>query len=219
MRRRTDDRLRVLISGAADGVGLACATAFASCGAELILCDREGSALPRVAGSLGAFARSCDAMAEASVSRFAADVAAAFPAIDVLINAAGRGYVRSLAMVRMTRALTPLLRAACGQRFVFNLAPVRGFTAADGMFPYASSLVAFERLSDALAEQVRDHGIEVVGITPRIARAKLANRAPADQLYRLQRIDEQYSAERIVEEVAAALPAWRQPPLLFSRRA
>ena len=214
-----DDRLRVLISGAADGVGLACATAFASCGAELILCDRDNSALIAIAGSLGAFARSCDAMTEAGVALFAADVAAAFPAIDVLINAAGRGYVRSLAMVRMTRALMPLLRAGRSRRYVFNIAPVGGFTAANGMFPYASSLAAFERLSDALADQVRDNAIEVVSFTPKIALAKLGNRAPADQLYRLQRIDEQHTAACIVQQVAAERPDLRDASPPISRRA
>lgn len=217
--RCINDRLRVLISGAASGVGLACAEAFAARGAELVLCDQDGTALTRAAERLSACARFCDSTAETSVAIFAADVASQFPSIDVVINAAGRGYVRTLAMMRMTRALMPLVRAGNGRRFVFNVAPLDGFTAANGMFPYAGSLAAFERLSDALAEDVRGTTIDVVSFTPRLARAQLAHRAPADQLYRLQRVDENYSAEQIVRMVAAQRPEWRHHSSLASRRA
>jgi NADP-dependent 3-hydroxy acid dehydrogenase YdfG len=217
--RCINDHLRVLICGAASGVGLACAEAFAARGAELVLCDHDGTGLTRAAERLGAHARFCDSTADTSVAIFAADVESQFPSIDVLINAAGRGYVRTLAMMRMTRALMPLLRAGKGRRFVFNVAPLDGFTAAKGIFPYAGSLAAFERLSEALAEQVRGTAIEMVSFTPKLARAQLANRAPADQLYRLQRVDEGYSAEQIVRMVSAQRPEWRHRPSLASRRA
>lgn len=217
--RCTNDRLRVLVSGAASGVGLACAEAFAARGAELVLSDHDGTALTRAAERLSAHARFCDAISEASVAIFAADIASAFPSIDVMINAAGRGYIRTLAMMRMTRAMMPLLRAGAGRRFVFNVAPLGGFTAANGMFPYAGSIAAFERLSDALAQQMRGTAIDVVSFTPRLARAQLGGRAPIDQLYRLQRIDEEYSAARIVETVAAQRPEWRFRPPSFSQRA
>lgn len=212
-----NDRLRVLISGAAGGIGLACAEAFATRGAELVLSDLDGKALTSVAERLGAYPRHCDAIGEASVTALAAEVCAVFPKIDVLINAAGRGYVRSLAMVRMTRALLPLLRVGSGRRFIFNVASIGGFTVANDIFPYASSLAAFERLSEAMAEQVRGTAIEVASFTPRIARAKAASRAPADQLYRLQRIDVEHSAQRLVERVAAGRCDW--PAAAVDRRA
>ncbi len=157
--RCINDRLRVLISGAASGVGLACAEAFAAHGAELVLCDHDGTGLTRAAERLGGYAHFCDSIAETSVAIFAAEVASRFPSVDVLINAAGRGYVRTLAMMRVTRAVLPLLRAGQGSRFVFNVAPLDGFTAANGIFPYAGSIAAFERLSEALAEQVRGTAI------------------------------------------------------------
>src|SRR3954469_21392954 len=114
--RSFNDRLCVLVSGAAGGVGLACAEAFAARGAELVLSDRDGTALTRAAQRLGAHARFCDAISETSVAIFADDLASEFASIDVIINAAGRGYVRTLAMMRMTRAMMPLLRAGAGSR-------------------------------------------------------------------------------------------------------
>jgi NADP-dependent 3-hydroxy acid dehydrogenase YdfG len=198
----TDDRLRVLISGAASRIGLACAQAFAARGAELVLSDLDGTALTRVAERLGADSCLCDSMSETRVATFGSDICARYSSLDVLVNAAGSGYVRSLSMLRVTNVLLPLLCAGRGRRFVVNVASIGGFTMANDIFSYASSLVAFERLSEAMAEQVRGSGIEVVGFTPRMARAKPASRAPTDQLYRAQRVDVHHSAQLLVERVA-----------------
>ena len=65
------------------------------------------------------------------------------------------------------------------------------------MFPYASSLGAFERLSEALAEQVKGTSIEAVTVAPKLMRGRLANDCSANQLYQLRRVDEQHTADRI----------------------
>lgn len=210
--------IRVLVSGAASGVGLACAEAFAARGAELVIADNDGTSLTQVAERLGAHSRFCDSVSESSVAIFAEELARALPSLDVLINAAGQGYVRSLAMVRMTRALLPLLRRASGRRFVFNVAPAGGFSGADAVFPYASSRPAFEALSHALSDQTKGNQIEVVNIAPRMVQAT-APKPPARQVYLLERIDEEYTADRIVAAVAEARPDWRQRPIAFNRRA
>ena len=205
---------RVLIAGGAGGVGLTCADALDGSGAELILCDIDGIALTHAADRLQAFARFCDSMEEHSVAIFSAEVAEKFHGIDVLINAAGRGYVRALAMMRMTRAFMPLLRRASGQRLLINIAPAGGFVASDGMFPYASSLGAFERLSEALSEQVKGTAIEVVTIAPKLMRGQLVNEFPANQLYQLRRVDEQHTADRVLAliEAARGISKRRSPP-------
>jgi NAD(P)-dependent dehydrogenase (short-subunit alcohol dehydrogenase family) len=195
---------RVLIAGGAGGVGLACADSLAGQGAQVVLCDIDGIALTRAAKRLGAFGRFCDAIEENSVAIFAAEIAERFSSIDVLINAAGRGYVRALAMMRMTRAFMPLLRRASGQRLLFNVAPAGGFVSSDGMFPYANSLGAFESLSEAITEQVKGTSIDVVTIVPKLLRGRLANSCPTDQLYQLRRVDEQHTADRIVAAIETA---------------
>lgn len=217
--RCVDDHLRVLVCGAASGVGLACAEVFAARGAELILADHDGNALTHAALRLNAFSRYCDAIADSSVTVFAAEIADKYPAIDVLINAAGHGYVRALAMTRMTRALLPLLRRATGRRLVINIAAAGGFRPTDGIFPYASSTPAFERLSEALAAHVKGTSIGVVSLTPSIARPRSPGVARADHLYEFQRVDEADTARRIVDLVAAERPEWRLRPPSFSKRA
>ena len=203
-----DDRPRVLISGAASGAGLACAHAFAEQGAELILTDWDGIALTRVAKELRAFSRFCDAGAERSVDIFVEELAGRFGSIDVLINAAGRAYVRALTMMRMSRAALPLLRRGRGYRLIANIAPGGGFSTCETIFPYAGSFASFARLSETLVDQCRGTDIEVACITPRIVRARQGSSRWSDHLYRLDRVDEQEAAQRIVEMFAAERPEW-----------
>lgn len=188
---------RILIAGGAGGVGLVCAEALSRGGAEIILCDIDGIALTSASNRLNAFARFCDAIEENSVAIFAAEMTARYSSIDVLINAAGRGYVRALAMMRMTRAFMPLLRRAEGRRMLINVAPAGGFVSSEGMFPHGSSASAFERLSEALAEQVKGTSIGVATIVPRLRSSSFDKREPADHLYQLRRVDEEHTAERI----------------------
>lgn len=216
---RRGESLRVLITGAGGGLGLACAEALTACGAELILTDCDGIALTRAADRLGAFSRYCDAIGGSSVEVFASELAGLFPDIEVLINAAGRGYVRTLAMTRMTQAVLPRLRRAQGCRLVVNISSAGGFVSRDGMFPYASSLEAFDRLSERLREQVRGTGIEVVNIAPKLIAGPSANALWSDRLYELQKIDEKDTAKRILDLIAAARPDWRQIPPSIIRSA
>ena len=202
---------RVVICGAGSGAGLACAQAFAARGAELILCDWDGTALTRIADELDAFSRFCDASGERSVEIFAAEIARLFPSIDVLINAAGRGYLRALTMMRMSRALLPVMRNGSGYRLIANIAPAGGFAPRCGMFPYASSFTSFARLNEVVVEQCRGTGIDVACITPRILRAKDSSSSWSDQLYRLDRIDECEAANRILAMFEAERPQWRPP--------
>jgi NAD(P)-dependent dehydrogenase (short-subunit alcohol dehydrogenase family) len=214
-RTARDHGLRVLISGSAEGVGLACAHAFAERGAELILTDSDGAGLTRATDSLGGFSRFCDVVSEASVAVFAAEIDARFDSIDVLINAAGEGYVRTLGMTQMTRALLPILRRGNGRRLIVNVAPAGGMTA-QGMFPYASSREGFQGLSDALADQTRGSLIDVVSITPCLRLEPAGAESP---FYRIERVDEGRTAQRILELVASARPEWRQRDSRRSRRA
>lgn len=171
MRRVESGLLRVLISGAASGVGLACARAFAERGAELILSDVDAPSLDQAARTFGAYARPCDVCCEASVGGFAADVLNTVSSVDVLINAAGRRFVRTLGMMRMTRAFLPAMIGDRTGKDVVNIAPMGGFVPEPCHFPYAASIEAFDRLSEALAFEVRGTNVTVTTIVPHTKRA------------------------------------------------
>jgi len=154
-----DHRLRMVITGAASGIGRACAMRLARTRAQLILVDNHSVALGSLARELGAQARFCDVASETSVTIFAADLLASFSTVHVLINAAGDGYVRTLGMVQVSRALMPALRAAEGTKLILNVGP--SDDVGSGLFPSASSSDGFDRLSEALSDQLRGTSIGV----------------------------------------------------------
>lgn len=82
---------RVMITGAASGIGLATACRFASEGARVFLVDRDESALASVMASHTDFAASCvtDVADEASVARAFEAMDRELGGIDVLISNAG----------------------------------------------------------------------------------------------------------------------------------
>ena len=213
--RAANRNLRVLVSGAGSGVGLACAYVFANRGAELILCDSDGTALTRASDATGGFSRFCDVVSESSVAVFAAEIAAKFDTFDVLINAAGKSYVRTLGMMQMSRTMLPSLRRGSGRRLIINVAPAGGIKLSS-MFPYASSREGFQGLSDALADQTRGSMIDVVTITPDLRFDAGSDDTP---FYRVERVEEDSTAARILELVALARPEWRQRDARRSRRA
>ena len=157
----TDARPRVLITGACHGVGRDCAHAFAERGADLILADIDTESLKAISEGLGATARFCDVASEASVTVFAAEVLERFPEIDIIVNAAGGGYERTLGMYRVSRALLPALRRGRFRNVLLNVPPAEEDAKA-AIFPYASSQQAFQRLCAALAAETRGSSVRVL---------------------------------------------------------
>lgn len=151
--------------GASAGVGLACARAFAESGAELLLSDIDGPALNRVAHEVGGGGLLCDVSSEASVAIFAAEVERSFAPPNILINAAGRSYVRALGTMRVSRALLPMMKRTGGRKDIVNIADMNA-DEDDCLFPYAASTRAFASLADALDENVRGTAVVVTTIMP-----------------------------------------------------
>ena len=157
----SDDRPRVLITGACEGVGRQCAETFAARGAEVVLADIDTDALSKLSSELGAVGRYCDVASEASVTIFAADIIQRFGSLDMVINAAGGGYERTLGMYRVSRALMPALRKGSVHNILLNIPPAEK-DAGKAIFPYASSHQAFQRLCAALAAETRGSAIRVL---------------------------------------------------------
>lgn len=99
---------RILITGAASGIGRATALLFAAHGAALALLDRNAQALTDVAQQSGALACEADVTDECSVASAVALAAAYMGGIDGVVNAAGvmlRGSVLEVGVAEWRRVL------------------------------------------------------------------------------------------------------------------
>src|SRR5215467_6090611 len=105
------DRLRgrrILVTGAASGIGRRTAELFAAEGAALTLLDNDAAGLAEAAGAMRGVAVAADVTQEAAVARAVEQGAAAMGGIDGVVNAAGivlRGSVGDTAVASWRRVL------------------------------------------------------------------------------------------------------------------
>ena len=179
-----------VVTGAGRGIGRAIAHALAAEGANLALCARTQSQLDdaaseiheAVAGQVDILAVRCDVASDADVARFADQVRSRLGPPLVLVNNAGvalRGRLDEqhpaefFAVVdvnlhgtyRVTRAFLPAMRAARSGRII-NLSSISGRLGAPSMTAYCAAKHGVVGLTRALAEELRDEGIQVNAICP-----------------------------------------------------
>jgi NAD(P)-dependent dehydrogenase (short-subunit alcohol dehydrogenase family) len=107
MARRLEGR-RIVVTGAASGIGRATAMLFAEEGAALALIDRDAEGVRAVADATRGHAFAADITDEAAVMRAAEQAAAAMGGIDGIVNSAGiqvRGSVREIGVDEWRRSL------------------------------------------------------------------------------------------------------------------
>jgi len=167
---------RIVITGAAHGVGRLCALSLAEWQAELILCDHDGPGLHAMTSAIGCLGRFCDVASEASVTILAEELIDRFDAIDALINVAGGSYVRPLGTWRMSRALLPALRRSPGEALIVNVASRCDDSCP---FPYACSDEGFEGLHEGLVNSTRGSNVQVAAVA---GQAKSATQLPHTSL-------------------------------------
>ena len=87
---------KILITGAGAGIGLACAEAFVTAGADVAICDVEQARLDEALASLTAiggnhYGQLCDVASADAVAAFFANSVKALGALDIVLNNAGVG--------------------------------------------------------------------------------------------------------------------------------
>ena len=171
---------RALITGAAGGIGEAIARAMVAQGAFVVLADRSGELLGKVASDLS---HSCDAhVFDQSEMSSVEALAAAAGHIDILVNNAGiaiRGPLVDLDFADMRRvidinlvgpiALTKLIGPAMihhGSGAVINISSQMAFTGASHRSVYAATKKAISQFTKTAALEWGPHGIRVNCIAP-----------------------------------------------------
>lgn len=168
-----------LVTGAAQGIGLAIAQAFSREGATVIATDlRQGALDLAYAGTSVTLAR-MDVTDAAEVER----VAAAHPAVDILVNCAGwvatgsivtaqaddlsRSFTINVqSMANTIRAFLPAMLGARGGSIVNIASVVSSVAAAPDRFAYATTKAAVIGLTMSVARDFITHGIRCNAISP-----------------------------------------------------
>jgi NAD(P)-dependent dehydrogenase (short-subunit alcohol dehydrogenase family) len=215
----------VVLTGAASGIGLGLARAFAEQGATLELLDRNAGALTAVVDELSRLTSvsgtAVDLADSDSVSAYAASRGDA--PVDVLINNAGVEYVTPLSdigsaadahwqalldnnvmsMLRLTRALQHQLKAGSS---VINQASIWGLKGVPGFSAYVASKHAVIGLTRSLAWELGPRRIRVNAVCPGWIGTEAAMRS--------LRVMAQASGRSENDELALILAAQAVPELL-----
>jgi NAD(P)-dependent dehydrogenase (short-subunit alcohol dehydrogenase family) len=179
------DRVAV-VTGAAQGIGEACALGLARFGAHLALCDRDAEGLAATAAAVEALGRRAvtaelDVRDTAAVDDFLGAVEAELGPVDVLVNHAGgtffspfldvseRGEAALIAenftqVTHFIRATVPLMAERGGS--IVNVTSIEGHRAGPGFAIYSAMKAAVENLTRSLALELAERRIRVNCIAP-----------------------------------------------------
>lgn len=184
---REFDQRRVVVTGAASGIGRAIALAFARAGAQLFVCDSSSDRLPALeaellaAGAGRAQAATVDVGARADMASFCESVCRAGPP-DVVVNNAGVGLAGGLlatslddwqwilnanlwGVVHGCHFFAPKM-AAQGRGQIINIASAAGYYNSELMTAYGTTKFAIVGLSEGLRAELAPLGVGVTVVCP-----------------------------------------------------
>lgn len=173
---------RVLVTGAARGIGLAIAEAFVELGALVLLTDVEEPTAAAHAERLGARSLRCDVTAEREVERAVGTVVEVWGGVDVVINNAGieasaplvEHTAEEFARIMAVNATGTFLGIKHGARAIadsgggaiVNLASVAAVGGMPHGAAYAASKAAVVSLTQTAALELRTSGVRVNAVCP-----------------------------------------------------
>jgi len=203
-----NDKQAWFITGASSGLGRAIAEAAFERGHTVVVTARRPEALPEFNGRHPerVLAARLDVTDPASVRAAIAEAETRFGRIDVLVNAAGYGYLAAIeegedediraqfetnvfGLLDVTRAVLPGMRARRHGTIV-NLSSLGGLVAFGATGYYHATKFAVEALSESLSHEVAPLGLKVLIVEPGAFRTDWAGRSMVESATTIADYDE-----------------------------
>jgi NAD(P)-dependent dehydrogenase (short-subunit alcohol dehydrogenase family) len=212
----------VYLTGAARGIGAACARVFAKAGATLYLADRDEQGLAEVAESIGAAYQAVDVTHEAQVRASLDRCVRAFGGIDGVVSNAGvapQGLIDSVSAEELKRsfevnffshqyvasAASQVLRLQGMGGFLLFNASKSAFNPGEGFGPYAIPKAALIALMKQYAIEGGPFGIRSNAVNADRVRTGLLSQEDVERRARVRGLDPDayYRSNLLGREVAA----------------
>ena len=212
----------VLITGASEGIGAACAAAFEKRGARLSLISRNAEKLSKVGGP-ETLRTAGDITSEESRLNVVARTMAHFGDIDILVNNAGMGFyspawaaplpeARALfelnffAPLALTQLVVPYMRER-KRGSIVNVSSVAGKVTLPWFTLYSVSKFALGSLTDGLRAELKPYGIHAMTVCPGYVKTEFQSHAlgtrPPDPIAKGRRFA--ITPEECAEAIAAGV--------------
>ena len=182
-----------IVTGAAQGIGEACARRFSADGAQVVIADIEDQRGPALAAELGGLFVRCDVGDKAQVDALVAEVMRRHGRIDVLVNNAGIFKAADFldvseadfdAVLRVNLKGSFLVgqavareMARAGRGAIVNMSSVNGVLAIPTIASYNVSKGGINQLTRVMALALADKGIRVNAVAPGTIATELAAKA------------------------------------------
>ncbi|MFE3998621.1 3-oxoacyl-ACP reductase FabG [Nocardioides sp. YIM B13467] len=186
-----------VITGGAQGIGLAVAERFVAEGARVVLADLDGAAAEAAAKELGpdvATGVACDVVSADDVERSLETAVATYGSLDIVVNNAG--ITRDATMRKMTEDQfdqviavhlkgcwhgTRLAAARMREQksgAIVNISSISGKVGMVGQTNYSAAKAGIVGLTKAAAKEMAHHGVRVNAIQPGLIRSAMTEAMP-----------------------------------------
>ena len=187
-----------LVTGAAQGLGLAIAQRFTEEGATVVVADLDGAAAAAAADGLaGATSIRADVVDEGEVQAMVDHAVAAHGRLDVLVNNAGITRDKSLGKMTLemfrqvvdvhlqgtwlgARAAFAVMREQDGGGAIVNMSSVSGKVGNFGQTNYSAAKAGIVGMTKALAKEGARFDIRVNAVMPGLIRSAMTEAMPQE---------------------------------------
>jgi NAD(P)-dependent dehydrogenase (short-subunit alcohol dehydrogenase family) len=210
-----------IVTGAANGIGRACATAFAREGARVVVADLDGEATKAVADEIGALGIAADVSVEADIQHLVAETEKELGPVDLFHSNAGIGVhggidapdeeweriwkVNTMSHVYAARAVLPSMLER-GDGYLVSTASAAGILTQIGNASYSVTKHAAVALAEWLSITYGDRGIKVSCLCPQGVNTNMlrgGGRAPGTSVVEVAA--DVLEPEQVADTVVAAI--------------